>query len=65
MVDSYDPTITRLFSVPSNSTFAEFHEVLQTAFGWASGHLYSFSVSLFGGSARFSVYGETSVYYMI
>jgi len=45
LTNSDDPIITRLLSVPSNFTFAKFHQVLQTAFGWAGCHAHSFDVS--------------------
>jgi hypothetical protein len=36
------PVIWRRFSVPSNITFEQFHEVLQLVMGWDNYHLYSF-----------------------
>lgn len=45
LVNSENPVITRLLSVPSNLNFVKFHHVLQVAFGWASCHAHSFSVS--------------------
>ena len=37
-----DPVIWRRFSVPSNITFDEFHEVIQLVMGWENYHLYNF-----------------------
>ena len=40
--DTQDPTVSRLFSVPPDLTFAELHEAIQIAFGWASCHHWGF-----------------------
>ncbi|GME32174.1 putative zinc finger mynd-type protein [Neofusicoccum parvum] len=45
LVNTRNPTITRLLYVPSDLTFATFHRVLQAAFGWATCHLYKYTVS--------------------
>lgn len=39
-----NPRITRTLSCPATSTFAQLHEALQIAFGWAGTHLYDFEV---------------------
>jgi hypothetical protein len=39
-----NPRITRTLSCPATATFAEFHNVLQVAFGWADTHPYEFRV---------------------
>lgn len=43
---TFDPTITRLLSLPPSLTFGKFHEVLQTAFGWANCHMHQFTVDV-------------------
>lgn len=45
LINSNDPVITRLLSVPSTFTFSELHDVLQIAFGWANSHAYRFVLS--------------------
>ena len=45
MTMSSDPTITRTLSLPPSLTFAEFHQVLQIAFGWANCHMHTFTAS--------------------
>ena len=39
-----NPRITRTLSCPATATFAEFHEALLVAFGWANTHIYDFDV---------------------
>ena len=41
------PCVWRRISVPENLTFAEFHLVIQSAFGWTNTHLYEFVDTLF------------------
>ena len=41
------PTVWRRVSVPDNFTFAEFHLIIQAAFGWGNCHLYEFVDTLF------------------
>ena len=57
MILSDDPKITRFLSVPPSLTFADFHEVLQIAFGWTNRHTHTFTVDVFpkpidGGRAQ-------------
>lgn len=42
---TFNPSITRLLSVPTNIDFEQLHNIIQIAFGWASCHAYSFEVS--------------------
>ena len=46
MTLSYDPIITRLFSLPPHLALDKLHQVLQIAFGWANCHMHSFQVTL-------------------
>ena len=41
---TYDPSITRLLSVPPELTFDKLHDVLQIAFGWTDSHMHTFRV---------------------
>jgi hypothetical protein len=43
-----DPKVWRRLTMPSNATFLHFHYVIQFAFGWGDGHLFSFSEELYG-----------------
>lgn len=38
------PSVYRILEVDSEMTFAEFHDVLQVAFGWENSHLHEFSI---------------------
>ncbi|KAL9023989.1 MAG: hypothetical protein Q9196_006837 [Gyalolechia fulgens] len=40
---TFDPTITRVLSLPPSLTFGKFHEALQIAFGWADCHMHQFT----------------------
>lgn len=42
------PPVWRRVLVPASFTFAQFHQVIQCAFGWENAHLYSFSPSGYG-----------------
>lgn len=46
------PSVCRRVSVPDNFTFAEFHLIIQAAFGWGNCHLYEFVDSLFRPKCR-------------
>ena len=46
------PSVWRRVSVPDNFTFAEFHLIIQAAFGWGNCHLYEFVDSLFRPKCR-------------
>lgn len=46
------PCVWRRISVPGNLTFAEFHLVIQSAFGWTNSHLYEFVDTLFKPNYR-------------
>ena len=39
-----DPPVKRTLSCPAEATFAKLHIALQSAFGWATTHLYEFAV---------------------
>ncbi|MGY2737208.1 plasmid pRiA4b ORF-3 family protein [Sphingomonas sp. UYP23] len=39
-----EPRIERMLELPVNLNFAQFHEVLQAAFGWTDSHLHRFDV---------------------
>ncbi|KAI4170591.1 MAG: hypothetical protein LQ343_004823 [Gyalolechia ehrenbergii] len=43
---TFDPTITRLLSLPPSLTFGKFHQALQVAFGWANCHMHQFTVEV-------------------
>ena len=45
MIDTYEPNISRLLSVPPETTFDKLHEAIQIAFGWTNSHLHSFEVA--------------------
>lgn len=61
------PTVWRRVSVPESYTFAEFHLIIQTAFGWENCHLYEFVDTLFrptyriAESSHFEFCGERDV----
>lgn len=38
------PRVVRILSLPPSTNFAQLHEVIQTAFGWADCHLHKFEV---------------------
>ena len=42
--DTKEPVISRLLSVPPETTFDKLHATLQIAFGWADAHEHSFRV---------------------
>ena len=44
MSDTKEPVISRLLSVPPETTFDKLHATLQIAFGWADTHGHSFRV---------------------
>ncbi|KAI4183623.1 MAG: hypothetical protein L6R41_005303 [Letrouitia leprolyta] len=46
LISSKDPTITRFLSVPPTLTFADFHQVLQIAFGWSGMHEHNFIIDV-------------------
>ena len=46
------PTVWRRVSVPESYTFAEFHIIIQAAFGWENSHLYEFVDTLFRPAYR-------------
>jgi len=51
LLDSENPMITRLFSVPSTFTLDQMHDVLQISFGWGNSHSWQFDlVSIFDGA---------------
>jgi MYND finger/Plasmid pRiA4b ORF-3-like protein len=39
-----NPEVTRVLSCPASATFLQFHEALQCSFGWASTHMYEFTI---------------------
>ena len=39
-----DPNVERTISCPSYATFAQLHDALQAAFGWAGTHTYDFNI---------------------
>lgn len=39
-----EPAITRTLELPHDLNFAQLHEVMQAAFGWADSHLHQFNV---------------------
>ena len=49
------PCVWRRISVPENLTFAEFHLVIQSAFGWTNTHLYEFVDALSVADRVYSV----------
>ncbi|KAM7212212.1 plasmid p 4b orf-3 family protein, partial [Rhypophila decipiens] len=48
-----DPPVERTLSCPARATFYQLQQVLQVAFGWASAHLFEFSVK--GNSHSLSI----------
>lgn len=42
---TFEPTITRLLSLPPHLTFDKLDQVLHTAFGWTNSHMHSFKIS--------------------
>ncbi|KIV83987.1 hypothetical protein PV11_05967 [Exophiala sideris] len=44
LVDTEDPMITRMLSVPSTFTLDQMHVVLQIAFGWSNCHMWQFEM---------------------
>lgn len=53
------PTVWRRITVPANFTFAQFHHVIQVAFGWMNCHLYSFSEKRFNSAMDIQVPFDT------
>lgn len=49
------PTVWRRITVPIDFTFFRFHDVIQTAFGWDSIHLFEFSDREFINQIRISI----------
>ena len=49
-INDTQPPVWRRLKVPGSLTLAEFHIVIQTAFGWTNSHLHDFSV----GEKRYS-----------
>ena len=45
LTNSYEPSISRLLSVPPETTFDKLHEAIQIAFGWANAHMHQFEVT--------------------
>lgn len=45
LMDTYEPSISRLLSVPPETTFDKLHEAIQIAFGWANSHMHQFEVN--------------------
>lgn len=43
-LEDENPAVWRTLEVDSGATFAQFHEVLQVAFGWENSHLHEFSI---------------------
>ncbi len=43
--DTYEPGISRLLSIPPETTFDKLHEALQIAFGWSNSHMHQFSLA--------------------
>ncbi|KAL8704699.1 MAG: hypothetical protein Q9201_002161 [Fulgogasparrea decipioides] len=39
-----DPNISRILSIPPETTFDQVHEALQIAFGWTNSHMHSFRI---------------------
>ncbi|KAL8738321.1 MAG: hypothetical protein Q9181_000864 [Wetmoreana brouardii] len=42
--DTFDPNISRILSIPPETTFDIVHEALQIAFGWTNSHMHSFRI---------------------
>lgn len=42
--DIYEPGISRVLSVPPETTFDTLHEALQIAFGWGNAHMHQFRI---------------------
>lgn len=45
LCDTYEPGISRLLSIPPETTFDKLHEALQIAFGWANSHMHQFALA--------------------
>lgn len=45
LCDNYEPGISRLLSVPPETTFGKLHEALQIAFGWSNAHMHQFALA--------------------
>ena len=52
------PPVWRTILVPSNSTFNQFHDAIQVAFGWTNTHLYSFSERGYSNDITISIPSE-------
>lgn len=61
---SYDPTITRLLSLPPSLTFDKVHRVLQVVFGWANSHMHQFEVTLSSDEDQGPMGGPPPVLYI-
>lgn len=50
-----DPPVWRRVLVPDSFSFANFHDVIQAAFGWQNSHLYQFSPKGYGSYPTFTI----------
>lgn len=50
--DITKPPVWRRILVPTDFTFLQFHDTIQTAFGWFNCHLFEFTDNLYEGSVR-------------
>ncbi|MCJ1360474.1 MAG: hypothetical protein MMC33_010479 [Icmadophila ericetorum] len=62
LVDTEDPPINRLLSLPPDLTFDRFHTVLQAAFGWATIHMHTFDINPIEGRGRSLVCLQSDVF---
>lgn len=49
------PPVWRKVSVPENFTFMQFHQVIQTVFGWCDYHMFEFSDKAYQGNFRIAL----------
>ena len=52
------PPVWRKVSVPENFTFLQFHQVIQTVFGWYDYHLFEFREKEYQGKFRIAIPSE-------
>jgi hypothetical protein len=55
------PPVWRRLLVPESITFERFHQIIQSAFGWRSIHLYRFSQSTYGSDEIVGYFDEEYV----
>lgn len=59
------PPVWRQVIIPADYTFLEFHEVIQTVFGWGNYHLFMFADKEHQGSFRIAIPSDDDLDYRV